>query len=45
MTAADRIAAVLRRYDNPGIRRDLAAWYGLTIDEVNTIAVSITQKG
>ena len=41
MNPADRIAAVLRRYDDPGMRRDLAYWYGLTIDEVDKIALSI----
>ena len=31
-----RIAAVLSRYDNPGMRRDLASWYGLTIGQINS---------
>ena len=39
------VSAVLRRYDDPGMRRDLAYWYGVTIDEINEIALSITLEG
>ena len=32
-----RISTVLSRYDDPGMRCDLASWYGLTINQINSI--------
>ena len=32
-----RISTVLSRYDDPWMRCDLAAWYGLTINQINNI--------
>ena len=41
MTAADRIAAVLARYDTPGMRRDLAWWYDMDVSQIDEIAKGI----
>ena len=44
MTDEQKVVAVLRRFDSPGMRQDLSRWYNIPAGRVAQLAEGIEQR-